>query len=360
MIINSKNVPYYLFGKGSIKDLSIFLNARRLTPTDYVIFFVDSYFINSQLVDSLPKEQQDMLYFVSTENEPTTDDIDTLYKDILKKKNLIPCGVVGIGGGCTLDTAKAISNLLTNGGKAEDYQGWDLVRIPGVYKIGVPTISGTGAESSRTCVLINKSKNMKLGMNSEFSIFDQIILDPDLTATVPKNQYFYTGMDTYIHCIESLKGRHRHPIADAFSEEALLLSKTVFGSADMQSSENREKLMVASYLGGCAIANSYVGLVHPLSAGLSTVLNIHHGLANCLIMNVMEEFYPEETSEFHEFVKKQGVELPKGITARLNEEGFDRLYKSSIIHEKPLINALGEDFKKILTRSKVIEIFERI
>jgi len=357
---NSKNVCYYIFGKGSIKMLPKLLNSRRTNYTDYAIFLVDSYFINSQFVEGLPKQQQDMLYFVSTVDEPTTNDIDSLYEDILQKKNSIPCCVVGIGGGCTLDTAKAISNLLTNGGNAEDYQGWDLVKAPGVYKIGIPTISGTGAESSRTCVLINKNKNMKFGMNSEYSIFDQLILDPDLTATVPRNQYFYTGMDTYIHCIESLKGRHRHPIADAFSEQALILCKTVFGSTDMQCSENREKLMVASYLGGCAIANSYVGIVHPLSAGLSTVLNIHHGLGNCLVMNVMEEFYPEETLEFHEFVKKQGVELPKGITARLNEEGFDRLYESTIIHEKPLINALVEDFKTILTKSKVIEIFKRI
>lgn len=63
-------------------------------------------------------------------------------------KTGLPVAIIGMGGGCTLDTAKAISNLLTNGGKAEDYQGWDLVKVPGIYKIGIPTISGTGAESS--------------------------------------------------------------------------------------------------------------------------------------------------------------------------------------------------------------------
>ena len=357
---NSKNVQYYLFGKGSIKDLAILLDSKRTTPADYCIFFVDHYFIGSSLSNNLPRKHQDLIYFVSTENEPTTDNIDSILSAIHKEKGTAPFCVIGIGGGCTLDTAKAVSNLLTNSGKAEDYQGWDLVKVPGVYKIGIPTISGTGAESSRTCVLINQTKNLKLGMNSEHTIYDQLILDPDLPETVERNQYFYTGMDTYIHCIESLGGKYRHGVGDAFSGQALSLSKAVFGSGDMQSSDNREKLMVASYLGGCAIANSFVGLVHPLSAGLSTVLKIHHGLANCLVMNVMEEFYPEETAEFHEFIKKQAVDLPTNVTAKLKEEDFIRLYESTIIHEKPLVNALGENFKSILTNTKATEIFKRI
>lgn len=79
-------------------------------------------------------------------------------------------------------------------------------------------------------------------MNSEFTIYDQLILDPELTATVPRDQYFYTGMDTYIHCIESLNGSYRHPVGDAFSREALELCREVFLSDDMMSGENRKNL----------------------------------------------------------------------------------------------------------------------
>lgn len=357
---NSKNVPFYLFGKGSLSELASLIKLSRKIRTDYCIFFVDHFFEKSKIMESLHIEKYDLNFFVSTESEPTTTYINSIYDEIVSRKDKIPKVIIGMGGGCTLDTAKAISNLLTNGGKAEDYQGWDLVKVPGVYKIGIPTLSGTGAESSRTCVLINKAKNLKLGMNSEHTIYDQLILDPDLPVTVPRDQYFYTGMDTYIHCIESLRGEYRHAVGDAFSNQAQSLSRDVFGSTDMQSEANREKLMVASYLGGCAIANSYVGLVHPLSAGLSTVLKIHHGLANCLVMNVMEEFYPEETEEFHYFMRKQAVDLPANITARLDEEGFTRLYESTIIHEKPLINVLGENFASILTKPKATEIFKKI
>ena len=241
---NSKNVPFYLFGKGSLSELASLIKLSRKIRTDYCIFFVDHFFEKSKIMESLHIEKYDLNFFVSTESEPTTTYINSIYDEIVSRKDKIPKVIIGMGGGCTLDTAKAISNLLTNGGKAEDYQGWDLVKVPGVYKIGIPTLSGTGAESSRTCVLINKAKNLKLGMNSEHTIYDQLILDPDLPVTVPRDQYFYTGMDTYIHCIESLRGEYRHAVGDAFSNQAQSLSRDVFGSTDMQSEANREKLMV--------------------------------------------------------------------------------------------------------------------
>ena len=111
-------------------------------------------------------------------------------------------GIIGIGGGTLLDMAKAVSIMLTNEGEAKDYQGWDLVKSPGIFKIGVPTLSGTGAETSRTCVLTNYDTGVKLGMNSHHSVFDVLVLDPNLSQTVPKDQFFYTAMDTYIHCVE--------------------------------------------------------------------------------------------------------------------------------------------------------------
>jgi len=197
-------------------------------------------------------------------------------------------------------------------------------------------------------------------MNSDFTLFDQLILDPDLTKTVPREQYFYTGMDTYLHCIESLNGEFRNAIGDAFSHQAIALCREVFLSENMMSDENREKLMVASYLGGCAIANSFVGIVHPFSAGLSVVLNTHHCIGNCITMNGMEEFYPKEFEEFNLMASKQDITIPKGIAANLNEDKYKALYNSTIIHEKPLSNALGDKFKNILTLEKVTDIFKRM
>ena len=98
-------------------------------------------------------------------------------------------------------------------------------------------------------------------------------------------------------------------------------------------------------MGGCAIASSFVGLIHPFSAGLS-VASTHHCLANCIIINSMNDFYPEECEEFKMMANKQKIEIPNKICKDLSVEELNKLYECTIIHEKPLTNALGENFKK--------------
>jgi 3-deoxy-alpha-D-manno-octulosonate 8-oxidase len=361
-IKNVRNVERYIMEFNSLNSLSKILEEKRKTRSGEVIYFVDQFFNGDpHILSQLTIQKNDVIIFTKTKDEPTTEYINELVENlrIEKEENNISA-IVGVGGGSTMDIAKAVSNLLTNGGKAEDYQGWDLVKKPGVFKIAIPTLSGTGAEATRTCVMTNTATGLKLGMNSDFTVFDQIIMDPELTKTVPKNQYFYTGADAYIHCIEAMNGSYRNAIGDAYSAQTVSLCREVFLSEEMMSDENRCKLMVASYLGGCAIATSYVGLVHPFSAGLSVVLGAHHCVANCITMRAMEEFYAEEYSEFWQMVEKQGVEIPKGICRNLTDEQYDNLYKSTLVHERPLTNALGENFRGILTKEKVIDIFKRM
>lgn len=357
-IRNARNVSHYLYGQGAIADLAGILAKRRSISTAYTVFFIDSFFKLHGLPQKLDAvTHNDLVIYVDAQNEPTTDQVNRFRDQLVMANEILPCAIVGIGGGTTMDTAKAVSNLLANGGKAEDYQGWDLVKLPGIFKIAVPTISGTGAESTRTCVMTNPANGLKLGMNSDFTVYDQIILDPDLTSTVPRNQYFYTGMDAYIHCMESLNGSYRNAIGDAYSDQTIRLCRDVFLGDAMMSDESRAKLMVASYLGGCAIATSYVGIVHPFSAGLSVVLGAHHCVANCMVMRAMEQFYPEGYREFWQMAERQSVNIPEGICRNLTDEQHDRLYAATVVHQKPLTNALGENYKNILTREKVREIF---
>ena len=357
-IKNSRNVLRYFFRPGAIKELETILSQRQRGQNKCAVYFVDQFFEkNAGSLGCFAQSEDDKVIFVDSQNEPTTDYVNLKVAKLLEEGISDPFAVIGIGGGTTLDIAKAVSNLLTNGGKAEDYQGWDLVKVPGVYKVGIPTISGTGAEATRTCVLTNKEKGLKLGMNSDHTVFDQLILDPDLTETVPSDQYFYTGMDAYIHCMEVLSGHYRNVVGDAFSDQAIKFCREVFLSDEIKSARNREKLMVASYFGGCAVGTTYVGVLHPFSAGLSVVLGMHHGIANCVAMTAMEEFYPRGLEEFWRMVEKQNIPVPRGVCRNLNEEQYDLLYEATIIHEKPLTNALGDDFKSILTKEKVIEIF---
>ena len=359
-----KNVSRYNIGQSSLKELTPLLTRLRKESSDRgeagsVVFLVDHYFKNAPDVASrLNVQSADFIDYVDTADEPTTKVIDELVARLIQLGFTRPAAIVGMGGGITMDTAKAVSNLLTNGGKAAQYQGWDIVKVRGIFKIGIPTISGTGAEATRTCVMTNPVSGLKLGMNSDFTLFDHVIMDHELTATVPRNQYFFTGMDAYIHCVEALSGSYRNAIGDAYARETINLCRQVFLEDDMQKPANRERLMVASYLGGCAITTSYVGLVHPLSAGLSVVLGVHHCVGNCIVMRAMAEFYPAAYDEFWCMAERQGVKVPEDVCKDIDETAFQALYDASVIHQKPLTNALGEGYKTILNLEKVTELFK--
>jgi 3-deoxy-alpha-D-manno-octulosonate 8-oxidase len=246
--------------------------------------------------------------------------------------------------------------MLTNPGSSADYQGWDLVRNPSVYHIGVPTLSGTGAEVSRTAVLIGPVR--KLGINSDHSVFDQVLLDPDLTVTVPHRQWFYTGMDCYIHCVESLRGTCLNAFSRAYGEKSLELCREVFHGR--RSPEADEKLMIASLHGGMSIAYSQVGVCHALSYGLSYVLGLHHGVGNCVAFDCLEAFYPEEVAEFREMCARQGVDLPRGLAEDLEEGQLDRMVRIALGLDPLWENALGKDWKERMSESRVRELYQRM
>ncbi|MFM9086111.1 MAG: iron-containing alcohol dehydrogenase family protein [Acidimicrobiia bacterium] len=354
-----RNVGRFTFGAGSAASVAEVAAARRQATGAAVVWLLDEYFARDAApTRSLGIAPGDHVEHVPTADEPTTDGIDALVARVRAAGHGEPATIVGFGGGITLDTAKALANLLTNGGRAADYQGWDLVRVPGVHKVGVPTISGTGAEATRTCVMTNPANGLKLGMNSDHTVFDHVVLDPDLTRTVPRDQYFFTGMDAYIHCVEALAGSYRNAIGDAYSRETVALCRRVFLDGDMMSDAARSDLMVASYLGGCAIATSYVGVVHPLSAALSVVFGLHHCVANCVVLAALGEFYPEAHAEFVDMARRQGVAIPTGVCARLDDATRAALVAATVKHEKPLVNALGERFRDRLTDAKLVSLFE--
>lgn len=360
-IKNVRNVSRYVVGRGSLSELPKLVAARKAQVAGPAVYFVDEFFEGrADTLGNVGLGAADKVVFVTTRDEPTTNLVDDLVALLRGAACAQPAVIVGMGGGSTMDVAKAVSNLLTNGGRAADYQGWDLVKVPGIYKIAVPTLSGTGAEATRTCVMTNKGTGLKLGMNSDYTVYDQIVMDPDLTGTVPSNQYFYTGMDAYIHCVEALAGSYRNAIGDAYSRETINLCRQVFLEGDMMAPENRERMMVASYLGGCAIATSYVGLVHPFSAGLSVVLGLHHCVANCIVMGAMKAYYPTQVAEYSAMVERQRVRIPQSVCRSLTDEQYDQLYAATVIHQKPLTNALGDNFLDVLTKEKVISLFREM
>ena len=359
---NFKMVDYVVYGRGSFNQLESIVEPHRNLNYPF-IYLIDHFFETTNsanadfILNRIPLQQNDKIIFADVHVEPKTTMVDKIATDLKNEFGTIS-GIIGIGGGSTLDLAKAVSLMMTNPGSSADYQGWDLVLHAGVYKVGIPTLSGTGAEVSRTTVLTGPAK--KLGMNSDYTPFNQIILDPELLKTVPSNQRFYTGMDCYIHCIESLQGTFLNEFSRSYGEKALDICREIFLLKDNWDEQSDDLLMMASYFGGMSIAYSQVGIAHAVSYGLSYLLGTKHGIGNCIVMEHLEEYYGKGVQEYKEMVRKNNITIPKNITSQLTQEDFDKMLSVSL-NMKPLWeNALGKNWEKIMTTKKLLELFQKL
>ncbi|OGR19380.1 MAG: alcohol dehydrogenase [Desulfobacterales bacterium GWB2_56_26] len=355
MYRNFAIVPQIMFGRGSFNQLGDVIASKRLTPDSYFVFVLDDVFTGKPLEKRLPMQGRDLLLPVNVDDEPKTSYIDKLVAQIRAYSPVKPDGIVGIGGGSTLDIAKAISLMLNNPGSSADYQGWDLIKNPSVYHVAVPTLAGTGAEISRTAILTGPVK--KLGINSDYTLFHQIVLDPELLAGVPTDQWFYTGMDCYIHDIESLQGTFINEFSKAYGEKSLELCRQVFLE---DHPDKDDKLMMASYFGGMSIAYSQVGACHALSYGLSYVLGIHHGIGCCIAFDYLEEIYPAGVEEFRRMMEKHKISLPRQLTVGLDDKALDLMVTTALNLVPLWENCLGPDWQKKMTRERCLALYKRM
>jgi len=357
-----KNFPMVakvIFGRGSFNQLGDLLDPKRLSANAPFIFLVDDVFEdNADIISRIPLNNNDQLIYISAKEEPKTSQVDALVAQIISSHQERPSGIIGIGGGTILDLAKAVAIMLTNTGESKDYQGWDLVKHPAIYHVGIPTISGTGAEVSRTTVLTGPER--KLGINSDFTPFDQVLLDPELTKNVPKSQWFYTGMDCYIHCVESLTGTYLNAFSESYGEKAFELCKEIFLEDTLTDEEAQDKLMMASWHGGMSIAYSQVGVAHAMSYGLGYLLGTKHGVGNCIVFDHLEEFYPDGVKLFKQMKKAHNIELPQGICAHLKDEEFDIMINVALSLEPLWENALGKNWRQTITREKLRGLYQKM
>ncbi len=354
---NFKMVDYVVYGRGSFNQLNDILAPHRKTGAP-MIFLVDHFFEQTpkNIISRIPLKANDEIIYVDVTYEPKTTYVDSLAASIKAKHGSVS-GIIGIGGGSTLDLAKAVGLMQNNPGSSADYQGWDLVKHAGVYKVGIPTLSGTGAEVSRTTVLTGPTR--KLGMNSDFTPFNQIVLDPELIVDVPANQRFYTGMDCYIHCIESLEGTFLNEFSKSYGEKALELCQEVFLKTDEWNNACDDKLMMASFAGGMSIAYSQVGVAHAVSYGLSYLLGTKHGIGNCIVMNHLQDYYPAGVNEFKRMVDKNKIDIPTGICKGLTEADFETMMNVSLGMKPLWENALGPNWETIMTREKLRNLYDK-
>jgi 3-deoxy-alpha-D-manno-octulosonate 8-oxidase len=356
---NFKNIDKTVFGRGSIDQLDSILAEKRGENDKFMLFIVDNYFKGKALEKRLPVKPEDLIMFIDVDQyEPTTEQIDSI-RDSVKASKGIPAGIIGIGGGSIMDIAKASSLMFTNEGSSTLYQGLNLIKKPGIYHLGVPTISGTGAECSMTAVLTGPVK--KLGLKCDWTVFNQLILDPDLIASVPRNWWFYTGMDTFIHCVESENGTLNNTYSHAYAEQALKLCQDVFINEGCgQTAANDEKLMVASLMGGLSLTYSEVGVCHALSYGLSKILGTRHCYANCIAFNHLSDYYPQGVKDFKVMIAKHNIDLPQHLSKDWSDKQITDMAEVAYNLPHMWIHAIGADWKNTITIDLIKNLYKRL
>ncbi|MDQ3168697.1 MAG: iron-containing alcohol dehydrogenase [Acidobacteriota bacterium] len=189
--------------------------------------------------------------------------------------------IIALGGGSALDTAKGINFLLTNGGRMEDYRGYGKARVPLLPSIGIPTTAGTGSEAQTYCVISDSATHMKMACGDPSAAFRVVILDPDLTQTVPKAVRAAAGIDAAAHVIETWVSTKAN---DASRDLTILAWQMIKGALlpSIESAEDadvRGAMMMGAFYAGAAIEASMLGAAHACSNPLTARYGTTHGVA---------------------------------------------------------------------------------
>ena len=202
--------------------------------------------------------------------------------------------IFGIGGGSSIDSAKAISVMVPYDGDIHDYLGEYKVKKPGLPKMFVPTTAGTGAELSNTFVLTDDIKTgAKLSSQSFYTYGDLALVDPMLTANLPPRITAQSGLDAFSHCLESFVGLRANPLSEMFSFRGIeLISKNLRKaySDGPKNPDARYAMCFGVCMGTMAIRSSGVGNIHSTCYPLAKKYHLSHGLAIALMMPAIIEY----------------------------------------------------------------------
>lgn len=195
-----------------------------------------------------------------------------------------PLGIdslIGLGGGSSLDCAKGINFLLTNGGTMADYRGYAKVTSPLLPMIGVPTTAGTGSEAQSYAVISDAATHMKMACGDPSAAVKVAILDPELTLTAPRGVTATSGFDAIAHAVETAVTTKRTPVSEMFAHRAWSLLSDAFpvvmeNPGDL---EARSAMLAGSHFAGIAIEQSMLGAAHACANPLTARFGMPHGIA---------------------------------------------------------------------------------
>jgi alcohol dehydrogenase len=189
--------------------------------------------------------------------------------------------LVAVGGGSSMDCAKGVNFLLTNGGSMTDYQGFGKAARPMLPSIGVPTTSGTGSEGQSYALIADEQTHMKMACGDRKAAFRVAILDPAVTLSQPRKVTAITGIDALAHALETYVTSKRTPLSQTFAREAWKLLEPNFETVlrDPGNLEARSAMQIGAHFAGIAIENSMLGACHACANPLTAHYGMTHGIA---------------------------------------------------------------------------------
>lgn len=305
-------------GKGAIKEIATeaisrgFKKAFVCSDPDLIKFGV-----TKKVLDVLDENGLAYEVYSDIKPNPTVENVKT---GVQAFKDAGTDYLIAIGGGSSMDTAKAIGIIINNPEFSDviSLEGVAPTKKPAVPIIAVPTTAGTAAEVTINYVITDKSKNRKMVCVDPHDIPVVAVVDPDMMSSMPKGLTAATGMDALTHAIEGYITAGAWELSDMFHLKAIeIISKSLRGAVE-NTPEGREGMALGQYIAGMGFSNVGLGIVHSMAHPLGALYDTPHGVANAIILpTVMEYNAPATGEKYRDIAKAMGV---KGTDDMTQEE----------------------------------------
>lgn len=308
--------PEFVFGDGALDLVGQYatnLGARKvLLVTDPGVTQAGW---SAKIVEKLSVDQVEPVIFSSVSPNPRAEEVMQGVETFRANKCDL---IVAVGGGSSIDCAKGIGIVFSNGGHILDYEGIDNVPIPGPPLICIPTTAGTSADVSQFAIISNQQERVKIAIISKMVVPDISLIDPATTLTLDNFLTACTGIDALVHAIEAFVSTAHSPLFDVHALEAIRLVhrnllKVLKNPDDL---ELRGVMMRASLEAGLAFSNASLGAVHAMAHSLGGYLDLPHGECNAILLDhVMAFNYPQASERYLQIGKAMQLDL-RGMTAK--------------------------------------------
>ena len=261
-------------------------------------------------------EENDMPYEIYSEIKPNPT-IENVQNGVAAYKASGSDYIIAVGGGSSIDTAKAIGIIIKNPEFADvrSLEGVAPTKKPSVPIFAVPTTAGTAAEVTINYVITDEEKNRKMVCVDTHDIPVVAFIDPDMMSTMPKSLTAATGMDALTHAIEGFTTKAAWEMTDMFHLKAIEIIAKSLRKAVANDSEGRKGMALGQYIAGMGFSNVGLGIVHSMAHPLGALYDTPHGIANAIILpTVMEYNAPETGDKFKYIAAAMGVPGTESMT----------------------------------------------